>query len=101
MTSLFLYATLLAFVPYFVAVSRAPRLEWQRVRWIVVAIALAARVAMLASPIVLSDDAYRYLWEGKIQRAGFNPYKYAPDAPKLAPLQRRRSQHKKCIRPEM
>ncbi len=29
---------------------------------------------------------YRYQWEGKIQRAGFNPYLHAPDDPKLEPV---------------
>ena len=39
------------------------------------------------SPEVLSDDVYRYLWDGKVQNAGINPYLYAPDDPLLAPLQ--------------
>lgn len=30
-----------------------------------------------------SDDAYRYLWEGRVQLFGFNPYAYAPTAPQL------------------
>ena len=29
---------------------------------------------------------WRYQWEGKIQRAGFNPYVHAPDDPKLEPV---------------
>ena len=34
----------------------------------------------------LSTDCYRYLWEGKVQVAGFNPYQYAPADAALASL---------------
>ncbi len=41
-------------------------------------VALLVRVApWLASPY-LSDDVARYLWEGEVQRAGFSPYRHAP-----------------------
>lgn len=33
-----------------------------------------------------SDDIYRYLWEGEVQRYGLNPYIFPPDAPELATL---------------
>src|SRR5437667_8536805 len=81
-----IYATLLAFVPYFVAVLRAPRLNWRRWRWTIIGVAIVARTAMLTVPVVLSLDVYRYCWEGKVQNAGFNPYRLAPDAPELAGL---------------
>ena len=32
------------------------------------------------------DDVYRYVWDGKVQRAGVNPYRFAPDAPQLSAL---------------
>jgi hypothetical protein len=78
--------TLLAFIPYFIAVWRAPRWEWRRVRWAVITVAVLARAAVLPLPLLLSEDAYRYLWEGKVQVAGFNPYKFTPSAPELAHL---------------
>jgi len=34
----------------------------------------------------LSDDIYRYLWEGKLVTAGINPFVHAPDDPSLSPL---------------
>lgn len=82
----FIYGTLLAFVPYFVAVWLAPRLDWHRVRGLIVAVAVLARIALVPLPLVLSEDAYYYLWEGKVQAAGFNPYQLAPGAPELAHL---------------
>ena len=32
------------------------------------------------------DDLWRYVWEGRVQNAGFNPYVLGPLAPELAPL---------------
>jgi len=29
----------------------------------------------------LSDDIYRYAWDGLVQHAGINPYYYPPEAP--------------------
>jgi hypothetical protein len=34
---------------------------------------------MWLSPPTLSDDIYRYLWEGKLTSLGINPFEYAPD----------------------
>jgi alpha-1,6-mannosyltransferase len=36
------------------------------------------------TPGFLSDDIYRYVWDGLVQRAGINPYLYPPEAPELA-----------------
>ncbi|MCW5963643.1 MAG: hypothetical protein KIT83_06370 [Bryobacterales bacterium] len=55
-----------------------------RRRWgiaAILAIALLFRAsAVLMSP-ALSDDVFRYRWEGKLQAAGGNPYAIAPDDP--------------------
>jgi hypothetical protein len=48
--------------------------------------ALLLRLPLLALPPSLSDDAWRYLWDGKVAAAGFNPYALAPAAEELAPL---------------
>lgn len=52
----------------------------------VLLIALAARLPLLALPPTLSDDALRYLWDGRVAAAGENPYRLAPDAAELEPL---------------
>jgi hypothetical protein len=69
------------------AVALLPRLPRTRAdRWLVVAFAVAMRVpGWLAAP-VHSDDIHRYLWDGRVQRAGVNPYLYQPDGPELAGL---------------
>lgn len=48
--------------------------------------ACVLRLLLLPLPVTLSDDALRYLWDGKVARAGFNPYAFPPAAPELASL---------------
>jgi alpha-1,6-mannosyltransferase len=44
------------------------------------------RLPLLPLPPTLSDDVLRYLWDGKVAAAGFNPYALAPAAEELTPL---------------
>jgi alpha-1,6-mannosyltransferase len=53
---------------------------------VVVGFGLLFRVLMLPTPVYLSSDLYRYLWDGRLQLAGVNPYRYAPAAPEVAHL---------------
>ena len=48
--------------------------------------ALAFRLTLWWSPATLSDDIFRYVWDGRVQLAGINPYLYAPSAPEVAHL---------------
>jgi alpha-1,6-mannosyltransferase len=54
--------------------------------WIVVAVAVGMRAALLPSLPFLSSDIYRYVWDGQVQAAGINPYRYLPVDPALAHL---------------
>ena len=50
-------------------------------RWtlyIIFGAALAARLVGVFAPAFLSSDLYRYVWDGKVQGAGINPYRYIP-----------------------
>ncbi len=53
---------------------------------LIVGFAILFRVALLFSPLVLSSDLYRYIWDGRVQTAGINPYVYPPSAQELAHL---------------
>ena len=53
---------------------------------IAIAFAVLFRVSILFAPPYLSDDIYRYIWDGRVQAAGINPYRYIPAAPELAQL---------------
>ncbi len=55
---------------------------------LIIGLVLAAlfRLSILFSPPYLSDDIYRYVWDGRVQAAGINPYRYIPADPALAAL---------------
>jgi hypothetical protein len=53
---------------------------------IAVAFAVIFRLSILFAPPYLSDDIYRYVWDGRVQAAGINPYRFIPAAPELAQL---------------
>ena len=53
---------------------------------IVLAAAIAARLVLLAAPMLSSNDAERYLWDGAVALAGFDPYSVPPADPVVAPL---------------
>ncbi len=56
-------------------------------RWTLPAIlvvGLLARLLVAAAPPLMSTDLYRYVWDGRVQQAGINPYRYRPADPALA-----------------
>lgn len=53
---------------------------------VTIAFAIIFRLSILFAPPYLSDDIYRYVWDGRVQAAGINPYRYIPAAPELAHL---------------
>ena len=54
--------------------------------WSILGGALLFRALLVPLPPMLSGDIYRYVWEGRVQAAGANPYLLSPLAPELAPL---------------
>ena len=46
--------------------------------------AVVFRAPFVFAQPVLSDDVWRYLWDGKLAASGIDPYAYAPDAPEVA-----------------
>ena len=47
---------------------------------------LVFRATLAGVTPTLSDDIYRYVWDGRVQQAGVNPYRYAPQDAALAHL---------------
>ncbi len=79
----------LAFVAYLLGVWRTllrPSVGHGPGLWLILGLALAWRLALLPLPPTLSDDLYRYAWEGRVLATGVSPYREAPSAPLLAPL---------------
>jgi len=71
--------------------------SWRATAPAAVAIVLLAAVVFRATlfplPPTLSNDFYRYQWEGRIQLAGHNPYLTAPDDPELEALRPQTFEH--------
>ena len=74
---------LYVFVAWLVIKARAAR----STLIIVIVLAVLFRLSLLFSPPYLSDDIYRYIWDGRVQAAGINPYRYIPADAALAQLQ--------------
>jgi alpha-1,6-mannosyltransferase len=53
---------------------------------VVLGFALAMRLALVGAEPLLSTDLYRYIWDGRVQGAGINPYAHVPADPALAAL---------------
>ena len=47
---------------------------------------IAIQIAAVSAPPAQSDDLYRYIWDGRVQAAGIDPYAYVPAARQLAGL---------------
>ncbi len=66
------------------AVRRGP--DDRRTVAAILGVGLAARVLLLVPATPLSDDLYRYLWDGRVANAGLNPFHAAPADPALESL---------------
>jgi alpha-1,6-mannosyltransferase len=77
-----------AFALYAGVVMLALRQETFSNRELVMSFGLAALMqgCLIFTPPTLSDDMYRYVWDGRVQAQGLSPYRYPPKAPQLAYL---------------
>ena len=51
---------------------------------LILVVGLVPRLALLPTEPTLSEDLYRYLWDGRLAAAGVNPFPTAPSDPTLA-----------------
>lgn len=58
----------------------------RRVIFACLALAVLWRMPFLMMPPGADDDIHRYLWDGRVQRLGYNPYKLIPADPAFAGL---------------
>lgn len=87
-TTPFLIGYSLSFLFYALACILAIRLGDLSRTALVAVIALSAVMLaiLLFTPPTLSDDMYRYIWDGRVQAQGVSPYLYAPNSPELRSL---------------
>jgi len=69
---------LLAFVLYVAALGVCRPLGGRTAFLVALAGGLAFRLILLPEPPFFSDDVWRYLWDGRVQLAGLNPFHHAP-----------------------
>jgi hypothetical protein len=86
--SLFLILFAAAFAAYLIGLFFIMRLRTSSRRFLgfIIVIAILTRGVFLFDTPLLSNDAYRYLWEGRIILSGYNPFAYAPASPELVQL---------------
>lgn len=85
---MFLSLSLLYLTAVFVVLNLMPGEEtsWQ-LTGIIILLAIIFRLCLIPSdPAVLSKDMYRYIWDGRVQQNGINPYLYPPRADELKNL---------------
>jgi alpha-1,6-mannosyltransferase len=58
----------------------------RRVIFFGLALALAWQLEFVRTPPSSDDDIHRYLWDGRVQRLGYNPYVLIPNDPAVAGL---------------
>jgi alpha-1,6-mannosyltransferase len=58
----------------------------RRVLLPILAVAAVMRLGVVLAPPYLSDDLYRYVWDGRVEAAGINPYRYVPSDTHLVTL---------------
>jgi hypothetical protein len=87
-TAEFLALYFVAFVFYAAATVIALRMVKVSRPALVGVFALAATMMILLALTrpALSDDMYRYVWDGRVQAQGISPYRYPPAAPELREL---------------
>jgi hypothetical protein len=68
------------------ATAQAERTPTTRALWLILGVAIGLRAYVLLFDPLLSSDIYRYVWDGKVQATGINPYRYVPADPALASL---------------
>src|ERR1700740_2901572 len=66
----------------FFSVPRFPR----RVVMIALAVAALWHLPFLLMPAGADDDVHRYVWDGRLQRLGYNPYVVVPNDPAFSAL---------------
>ncbi len=73
-------------VTAFVAANLARTAPIREGLGIVLVLAVAMRVSVAFIDPILSTDVYRYVWDGRVQAAGINPYSFVPADPALSVL---------------
>ncbi len=84
---LYLASSLVYLVSAYIILKILPAVNAHpKLRLFIVAAAVAFRITVWPLTPALSDDIYRYRWEGRLQAEGGNPYQARPNDPEWAAL---------------
>ncbi len=83
----FVIAFFAAFILYLIAVALALRSKFSPTPvYLIAFFAILFRLILLPTKPTLSDDMFRYVWDGRVQAQGISPYRYPPDDKELSYL---------------
>ncbi len=74
----FIALTVVAGLLTIAATHLAEGVPSDRALWLIIGLSVTLRVYVLLFDPFLSSDIYRYIWDGRVQAAGINPYRYFP-----------------------
>jgi alpha-1,6-mannosyltransferase len=74
----FIALTIVAGLLTIAATHAAERAPADRALWLIFGFGITIRIYVLLFDPLLSSDIYRYIWDGRVQAAGINPYRYFP-----------------------
>ena len=80
-----------AFFLYFLAVLIVLHSRFKSTRLtlgLILFFAVLLRLPLLTMKPTLSDDMFRYVWDGRVQADGISPYRYPTNSPEVAHLRR-------------
>jgi alpha-1,6-mannosyltransferase len=87
----FVVAIVAAFSLYLAAVAivlRSATTSSRLTLWITLVFTVLFNLILLPTKPTLSDDMFRYVWDGRVQAHGISPYQYPPSATALLELRR-------------
>jgi hypothetical protein len=77
---------LLSWIPFGIGAWHVLRLPRRTALVLILAGGALLPLAASLRPPGSSDDMYRYVWDGRVQVSGIDPYRYPPASPELAHL---------------
>jgi len=80
---LFFSAFVLYGVACFISLQTDAHVVDRRTLFSIIALATLMQSVLIFSRPTLTDDMYRYVWDGRVQAHGISPYRYPPNAPEL------------------
>jgi len=73
-----------AYVALLAVAWRAPDPSHRSAFFLALAFAVLFRAPLAVAPVGAGNDMFRYVWDGRVQRLGYNPYAVLPADPALA-----------------